>query len=432
MDYVFVLDVSGSMANSGKLPMSRQSLRSFIDSLGSEDRFEVITFNIAPTTLFNEARPANEENLKQAVQFLESQRALGGTVLRPAIETAYRYHHSDRMLNVVLLSDGMTEPADQAELIRLIGARPGGVRVFCIGVGNEVNRPLLMQLANDAGGLAAFLSHGDDFSRQAQAFRRKLMRPAVSNVEITFSGGNIQHVEPTRLPDLYHGAPLRIYGRYGDPGAVKVMIKGDVQGQPFEQSVDVNLPKQDDSNPEIERMWAWKRVDQLLAAARERGKDAPVIDEVVKLCEDFSIASEYASFIVLENDAEYQRWKIERRNMNRIERDRRAQSSLMAQLETMRNESLAKLGPQQGNAGSQNASSSIPLATSLPESNGSAPPVLTAPPDTGFDLNLPTGGAGGGAIDPISAAIGLGLAGAAAAAARRRKVQGNAAASSGA
>jgi Ca-activated chloride channel family protein len=335
-------------------------------------------------------------------------------VLRPAIETAYRYHNSDRTLNVVVLSDGMTEQSEQAELIHLISQRPGGTRVFCIGVGNEVNRPLLTQLANDAGGLAAFISHGDDFDRQAQSFRRKLMRPAVSNVQVTFSGGNIHDVEPVRLPNLYHGAPLRIYGRYGDSGLTKVTIKGDVQGQPFEQSVEVDLPKTDDSNPEIERMWAWKRVDQLLADARQRGETSSIVDEVVRLCEDFSIVSEYASFIVLENDAEYQRWKIERRNLSRIERDRQAQTRVQVAMENMRNESLAKLGPQQADASTQ-------VATNLPQPAVSSPPIPTSGPNNGFDLNLPTGESGGGAIDPLSAAIGLGLASAAAAAAKRRK-----------
>ena len=47
-------------------------------------------------------------------------------------------------------------------------------------------------------------------------------------------------------------------------------------------------------------------------------------DEIVRLCEDYSIVSEYASFIVLENDAEYQRWKIERKNVARMGRDRAA------------------------------------------------------------------------------------------------------------
>ncbi len=409
MDYVFVLDVSGSMAFDSKLPLSRDSLTSFIESLRPDDRFEVIAFNISPNTLFNESRPANEENLKQAVSFLESQRALGGTVLRPAIDTAYRYQNPDRTLNVVILSDGITEQADQTELVRLIQQRPAGARVFCIGVGNEVNRPLLEQLANEAGGLSAFVSQGDDFKRQAEAFRRKLTRPAASNLHVKFEGGGVYDVEPTELPSLYHGVPLRVYGRYRDSGLTKVTIKGDVQGQPFEQSIEVDLPAADDSNPEIERMWAGKRVDQLLAAARAQGDTGSDVGEIVKLCEDYSIASEYASFIVLENDAEYQRWKIERKNLSRLERDRLAQMRVNAKLAAARNESLFKIGP------TDSAMSRLPTEVSRPV----VQPNMA--PNRGFDLNLPNGGAGGGAIDPISAAIGLGLAGAAALGARRRK-----------
>jgi Ca-activated chloride channel family protein len=424
MDYVFVLDVSGSMAFDGKLPLSRSSLESFIESLGPDDRFEVITFNIAPNTLFNESRPANEENLKQATSFLASQRALGGTVLRPAIDTAYRYQNPDRTLNVVILSDGITEQADQSELVRLIEQRPAGSRVFCIGVGNEVNRPLLEQLAREAGGVAAFVSQGDDFKRQAEAFRRKLTRPAASNLHVTFEGGGVYDVEPAELPSLYHGVPLRVYGRYRDVGLTKVTIQGDVQGQPFEQSVEVDLPAVDNTNPEIERMWASKRVDQLLAAARAQGNTASVVGEVVKLCEDYSIVSEYASFIVLENDAEYQRWKIERKNFSRLERDRIAQARVSDELAAARNKAVSQLGPVAGGAPQLAQAASRPVETfsSVPVQTTQMPaPRPNLGPNRSFDLNLPTGGSGGGAIDPISAAIGLGLAGSAALAARRRK-----------
>jgi hypothetical protein len=178
-------------------------------------------------------------------------------------------------------------------------------------------------------------------------------------------------------------------------------------------------------------MWAWKRVDQLLAAARTRGETASVVGEVVKLCEDYSIVSEYASFIVLENDAEYQRWRIERKNLNRIERDRQSQARVRDELETIRNEALSKLGPA-GRTPSPVAAQTPqpvvqPIETTLP-----AQPAISTPlpnvapnvrPNRGFDLNFPTGG-GGGAIDPISAAIGLGLAGAGALGARRRKSAG--------
>ena len=50
-------------------------------------------------------------------------------------------------------------------------------------------------------------------------------------------------------------------------------------------------------------------------------------------------------------------------------------------------------------------------------------PIPSTTRNRGLDLHLPTGGSGGGAIDPISAAIGLGLASAAAAAAKRRRAK---------
>jgi Ca-activated chloride channel family protein len=200
-DYVFVLDASGSMADDGKLSLSRGSIERFVSALDDNDRFELLAFNITSRPLFGSLQAAAAEAKTQAEQFLRAQRAMGGTVLRPAVEAAYRYRREDRPLNVVILSDGMTEPQEQAELVRLMAQRPTNVTVYCVGVGNEVNRPLLTQLAHDAGGLAAFVSAGDDFERQAQAFRRKLMRPAAKRVKLTFQGGDVYDLEPPTLLD---------------------------------------------------------------------------------------------------------------------------------------------------------------------------------------------------------------------------------------
>ena len=165
---------------------------------------------------------------------------MGGTILRPAIETAYRYHRSDRPLNVVILSDGMTEQTEQATLIQLIGQRPAGVTVFCVGVGNEVNRPLLTQMAEEAGGLVAFVSAGDDFERQAQAFRRKLVHPAAKNVKLAFHGVDVYDLEPQSFPNLYHGQPIRLYGRYKNKGTLQIQVTAEIQGSPWEQQVELD------------------------------------------------------------------------------------------------------------------------------------------------------------------------------------------------
>ena len=220
MDYVFILDISGSMTNDGKLRISRDSISAFIDTLGANDRFEIVTFNVAANTLFNKLNAVDDNTKAQAHTFLDQQQARGGTVLRPALATAYKYGDPDRTLNVVVLSDGMTEQDERAALLEMSSTCPPGSRIFCVGVGNDVNRPLLEQIAQDAGGLAAFLSPGDDFDRQASAFRRKLIRPVAANLRIGIEGVQIYDVEPQELPNLYHGMPVRMYGRRARHGPI--------------------------------------------------------------------------------------------------------------------------------------------------------------------------------------------------------------------
>lgn len=476
MDYVFVVDVSGSMADQGKLRLATNVVDAFIGELGSEDRFEAIAFNNAPKLHFESLQAATDSAKQSAGEFLKDQRAVGGTVLRPAITTAYKYKDADRPLNVVILSDGMTQQNEQAELIGLIGNAPPSTRVFCIGIGNEVNRPLLKQLAERAGGLAAFVSLQDDFKRQSQAFRRKLMRPVATNVRIKFNGVETFDVLPGALPDLFYGAPLRMIGRYKQGGASQVSVSGEVLGKPFEQTVDVSLPKASDENPEIERMWAYCRVQQLMNELREKGNSADKESEIVRLCEGYSIVSEYASFIVLENDAEYKRWSIQRRNATRVQRDDSARNRLRIQLDNLREQSLAAIGPNKNKAPSNlsestnptadptqiqsanptvdnNVASNRPSDLFLPTSQQPAPTFAepsarsasessnsfsnASNSNSGLDRTnstLPSsnnaqssrsansgGGGGGGAIDPLSCAVALGMAGASAWAARRRR-----------
>lgn len=427
MDYVFLVDISGSMGADGKLLISKESVGAFIGELSDKDRFEVLTFNVRPTTLFGGLEAATTENASKAESFLASQQARGGTVLNPALTTAYKYLDADRTLNVIVLSDGMTEQNERTALLGLIGSRPGNTRVFCIGVGNEVNRPLLEQMAEDSGGLAAFLSNGDNFTRQAKAFRRKLMHPAASGLALDFKGLDVFDLEPQKLPNLYHGSPVTVYGRYRKGGSAIVTLTGDVRGVILEKSVELEFPNEDLDNPEIDRMWAWKKVDRLLKQADRQGTRQAVIEEVVRLGEAYSIVTEYTSFIVLENDAEYKRWKIERKNVLLTARDRKAQERLRANLDKIRESAFAELGPEAlKNESNFSVSSTTPnqggatqkLASAQPsrQAPGNPSPSVSQPPRQSprqsRDFNF---GIGGGPVGPLFVAFAAWL--------RKRKIQ---------
>jgi hypothetical protein len=325
----------------------------------------------------------------------------------------------------------MTEQQEQRELLEAIQRRPSGVTVFCVGVGNEVNRPLLTQMAEEAGGLAAFVSASDDFEQQAGAFRRKLTRPAAVDVKLAFNGGDVYDLEPAKLPNLYHGQPVRMYGRYRQTGAANMKLTATVLGKEIEQTMELKLPEQNDANPEIERMWASRKVERLLGEERKAGSQMHQ-GEVVRLCEGYSIVSPYASFIVLENDGEYRRWRIERRNALRVQRDRAAQEVVRERLVQLREATASKVGPQ-----SEATAAAKPADAATPAFQ----PTVTQPGfDIRFDAPRPSGnqpnfdnsfindgdrggggGGGGGAIDPLTALVAAGLAGLGLAKRRRRE-----------
>jgi Ca-activated chloride channel family protein len=227
-------------------------------------------------------------------------------------------------------------------------------------------------------------------------------------VKIALEGIEIYDVEPQMLPNLYYGQPLRMYGRYKKSGAAKVQVSAEVLGRPLVQSFDVTLPDRDPGNPEIERMWAQHRVERLMSEDRRDGSPGRQT-EIVRLCEGYSITSEYASFIVLENDAEYQRWKIERRNAVRVSRDRSAQLAVRKRLEELRQQTAESIGPSSDKStaqASRTTNSNVPLNQVTRRDPGDL--FVQGPTD-----RLPSfgGGGGGGAFDPISALAAASLAG---------------------
>ena len=65
----------------------------------------------------------------------------------------------------------------------------------------------------------------DDRLARAQSFRRKLMRPVATNLRVSIEGVETSDIEPTTLPNLFHGSPARIYGRYRGQGPAKAVVR---------------------------------------------------------------------------------------------------------------------------------------------------------------------------------------------------------------
>lgn len=326
-NYTYLLDVSGSMGDEHKLEHALRMLQQLIGGLAEGDRFNIVTFNIAPELLFADGpRAPTPANRKRAVEFLHSQQARGGTEILPALEAASAQQQKEMANVLILLSDGNATDTDDHSRFRRLLERPGvKTRIFSIGVGNEVNRPLLNTLAQASGGYSDFVSSSDDADRKTRLLSAKILHPVAENLEVKIDGVTTYDVVPAKLPNFFRGQQLAVYGRYKGSGKAKVTMAGTLDGKPRSIESEVEFPKEERDNPEVRRMWAWKRCDELMQEVRGRGETPTRVEAIVDLGKEYSIVTPYTSFLVLENDQQYRQFGIDQRNARQIADDRAAQ-----------------------------------------------------------------------------------------------------------
>lgn len=325
VNVVFVLDISGSMEQGGRLPTGRRAVAETLKLLRETDTFNIVAFNIAPKDFAERPVPATRENVEKAITFLNQQKPRGGTEVVPAVERAFELQVADARNAMLLLSDGDASDIDNhAPILAALRRQRDQMRIFTLGIGNDGNRPLLDRLAHETGGLADHLSNQDDVQRKIQLLVPKLTSSVAENLSMRVDGVDLFDVCPQRLPNLYRGQQLVALGRYRGAGPGKLTITGQLLGKTETLTATLDFPQSDLRNPHLQRMWAWRQADGVLARIREQGESPALRNEVVALGTKYSIVTPYTAFLVLENESEYQRFNIERRNARRIETERNA------------------------------------------------------------------------------------------------------------
>ena len=109
----------------------------------------------------------------------------------------------------------------------------------------------------------------------------------------------VDRVYPRERRDLSAGEQLVIVGRYKKAGAAKVRISGQIVGK--EQSFDfpANLVEHsgDESLAFVEKLWAIRRVGEILDELDLKGRNEELVKELVGLATRHGILTPYTSFL---------------------------------------------------------------------------------------------------------------------------------------
>ncbi|MFF8408600.1 vWA domain-containing protein [Streptomyces omiyaensis] len=160
----FVVDVSGSMGEPGRLDLVQHSLRLAADGLRDDDSVALVAFSdqaetLLPMTRLGEAR----HRVREAVDSLAVR---SSTHLEAGLRTGYDVASEGRREGatnrVVLLSDALAN-SGETSADALLGRideqrREHGITLFGVGVGSEYGDELMERLADKGDGQTAYVS----------------------------------------------------------------------------------------------------------------------------------------------------------------------------------------------------------------------------------------------------------------------------------
>lgn len=313
-DYVFVLDTSGSMQ--GKLRTLARGVGQAIGRMQPQDRFRVIEFNSTAREVID-WRNATPENVQQAIATIESLQPNGSTDLYAGLHQALAKLDADRVTSLVLVTDGVAntgvvEPKEFAKLLANYD-----LRVFGFLMGNSANWPLMRVVSEASGGFYASVSNADDIVGQIMLAKSKVLSEALHNVDLKISGGGTHDIAGRVGRKIYRGQQVVLFGRYEKPGPAEIILKAALSGEDKVYRTTFKLPEIDTANPELERLWAMARVEDLetsrmlgLLAAGEA--QAAIRDLGVQ----YQVVNDETAMIVLRDEA-FAQHGIDRRNRAR-------------------------------------------------------------------------------------------------------------------
>jgi len=296
-EYIFVLDVSGSM-HGFPLDTAKGLMSDLAKGLRASDTFNIVVFADGSDTFSPVSVPATRGNLTRALQFIGQRNGGGGTRLLAALERAVALpRQSNVSRSIVLVTDGYIEA--ESDVFDYVRAHADEVNVFAFGIGSSVNRFLIEGVARAGLGEPFIVTKPDEATEAATRFRRYIDTPVLTGIDVTFRGFDAYDVEPAKVPDLFASRPIVVFGKWRGDAAGSIGISGSTGRGPYEASIPVSAVSEDGSHAALRHLWARTRIAELSDFGPGVPGEARVA-EITSLGLAYGLLTRYTSFVAVQ------------------------------------------------------------------------------------------------------------------------------------
>lgn len=317
LNVVLLCDTSASM-DSEKRKQQNEFITTVLASLGKDDRFQLAACDVGTTWAVTEPTTPSEAALANVRQFLDERLSLGWTNLDRAFQDVIAKAPTDA--HVIYIGDGIVSSGDTdatnfvKRLNLLIGTKDKGPRrtFHAVGVGSINELVALRGIALTGGGSVRMISGEQTPAVIAMELLNEVAQPGLRDLKVEFQGVKVAAVYPERLPNLPAGTQQILTARYLPTGADQqgtIIVTGKRGTETVRFATKIDFKDAEAGNSFIPRLWARSHLDHLL----NQGSSPIIRDEIISLSEQFHIITPYTSLLVLETDADRERFGVKRR-----------------------------------------------------------------------------------------------------------------------
>ncbi|MEM1128615.1 MAG: VWA domain-containing protein [Bacteroidota bacterium] len=296
--FTLVIDRSGSMDGT-KIRQARQAAEFVVNNLNEGDRFNIVDFSTDVRSFRPDHVAFDGTTRADALTYISRLRAEGATNISGALgEAIAQFDVADTGTAnlVIFFTDGEATAGltGTDEIVDFVGQRVAAsetaLSLFTFGIGSNVQRPLLTQLAAEHNGLVAFLDNNEVEARISE-FYLTIRNPVLLGTELTFDPPVAVDVLPGALPNLYRGQQLVVAGRYAEAQPVQIRLSGEAFGQPVDYTYTLALADAPaDRFQFLPKVWAKLQIEALLVRYYALDEDTAEAQALRRQITDLSLA----------------------------------------------------------------------------------------------------------------------------------------------
>ncbi len=295
-EYIFVLDISGSMYGY-PLDTAKDLIRGLAADLRDIDSFNLVLFSDDTYLLSTKSLAATSKNVQAAIDLIDEQEGGGGTSMLEALQTAVSVPmKEDIARSVVIITDGYI--SNEEDIYDLINENMDTASFFSFGIGCSVNDYLIKGIAQCGMGESFLVTDSEDAEESAKRFASYIEAPLMTGITVEYEGFDVYDVATATPSILYAKKPLILFGKWRGEPAGTITVKGKAGGEDYVQEIAVADSAVDTEDESVRYLWARTKLDQLAGYGSIRNDDS-VKEEITKLGLDYNMTTPYTSFVAV-------------------------------------------------------------------------------------------------------------------------------------